>query len=233
MRNPRITVAGLLIAAGTLALFAGCASRSGDGMRVQLCDGETVVELGTAPATKQEGAAVAAALMAEWQRKHPERAWQQQDPVPAAMPAQDPEALLQQRFQLKQPHDNRGLLGEGQREGHPYRDFAERDVLLWERETYKLVLEGAQVFHDGGKLGSTIAVSCDMCHPDASNTHPETYPKYQTQIGRTVLLRHMINWCLEHPVRAKPMAHDDPRMIAMEAYIYAQRQGKTLSFGKH
>ena len=26
--------------------------------------------------------------------------------------------------------------------------------------------------------------------------------------------------------------HDDPRMLAMEAYIYAQRQGTPLQFGK-
>ncbi|MCB9649356.1 MAG: hypothetical protein H6730_22545 [Deltaproteobacteria bacterium] len=78
-----------------------------------------------------------------------------------------------------------------------------------------------------------MAVSCDMCHPNASNTHPETYPKFQTQIGRSVLLRDMINWCLEHPVRAQPMAEDDPRLRAMEAYIIAQRRGVKLDYNKH
>jgi cytochrome c len=47
------------------------------------------------------------------------------------------------------------------------------------------------------------------------------------------MLREMINWCIEHPVRGKPLAHDDPRMLALEAYIYAQRQGTPLQFGKH
>ncbi|MCA9541820.1 MAG: hypothetical protein KC620_23145 [Myxococcales bacterium] len=72
-----------------------------------------------------------------------------------------------------------------------------------------------------------------MCHPNASNTHAETYPKYQTQLGKVALLRDMINWCLEHPVRAKPMAEDDPRMKAMEAYIISQRAGKAMAYGKH
>ena len=99
--------------------------------------------------------------------------------------------------------------------------------------THSLVLEGAQVFHDADRLGSTISVSCDMCHPDAANTHPETYPKYQTQIGKPVVLREMINWCIEHPVRGPKLAHDDPRMVALEAYIYAQRTGTPLAFGKH
>jgi cytochrome c len=72
-----------------------------------------------------------------------------------------------------------------------------------------------------------------MCHPHAANTHPETYPKFQAQLGRVALLRDMINWCIEHPVRGKALAADDPRMRAMEAYILAQRKGKTLEYGKH
>ncbi|KPJ70772.1 MAG: hypothetical protein AMK72_12565 [Planctomycetes bacterium SM23_25] len=72
-----------------------------------------------------------------------------------------------------------------------------------------------------------------MCHPDAANTHPETYPKFQAQMGRAALLRDMINWCIEHPVRGKALAADDPRMRALEAYITAQRKGTPLNYGKH
>ena len=43
----------------------------------------------------------------------------------------------------------------------------------------------------------------------------------------------MINWCLEHPVRAPRMAEDDARMRAMEAYIISQRSGTKLEYGKH
>ncbi|MBN1488321.1 MAG: hypothetical protein JXA69_00260 [Phycisphaerae bacterium] len=78
-----------------------------------------------------------------------------------------------------------------------------------------------------------MAVSCDMCHPDGSNTHPETYPKFQTQLGRVVLLRDMINWCIENPVRGKRFEPDDAKMRALEAYIYAQRKGTPLEYGKH
>ena len=31
----------------------------------------------------------------------------------------------------------------------------------------------------------------------------------------------------------KPLADDDPKMRAMEAYIYAKRKGVPLEFGKH
>jgi len=71
-----------------------------------------------------------------------------------------------------------------------------------------------------------------MRHPNAANTHPETYPKFQAQLGRVALLRDMINWCIEHPVRGSVLGSDDPKMRALEAYIYAQRRGKTLAYGK-
>lgn len=47
------------------------------------------------------------------------------------------------------------------------------------------------------------------------------------------LLRDMINWCIQHPVRGKPLASDDPKMRALEAYILAQRKGKPLDYGRH
>ena len=47
------------------------------------------------------------------------------------------------------------------------------------------------------------------------------------------MLRDMINWCLENPVRAKPLSDGDPRLRAMEAYIYAQRKGTPLEYGRH
>jgi len=72
-----------------------------------------------------------------------------------------------------------------------------------------------------------------MCHPHASNTHPETYPKFQTQLGRVVLLRDMIHWCIEQPVRGKHLEPDDPAMRALEAYIMAQRSGTPMNYGKH
>ena len=117
--------------------------------------------------------------------------------------------------------------------GHTYGAFSARDEAMWKASTQAFVDQGNRIFHDAKELGGTVAVSCDMCHPDAANTHPETYPKYQVQLGRVALLRDMINWCIENPVRGKPLADDDPRMKAIEAYIYAQRKGVTLEYGKH
>jgi hypothetical protein len=132
------------------------------------------------------------------------------------------------------PHfDNSVVLDGEQKTGHTYGNYTEADVLLWKLETERLVLEGSRIFHSGALLGSTNGVSCDMCHPDAEGTHPETYPKYQVQLGRAALLQDMMNWCLQNPCRGEPMSGDDPRLRAMEAYIWAQRAGKVLEYGKH
>lgn len=111
--------------------------------------------------------------------------------------------------------------------------WTERDRLTWEREQKRIIEEGNKLFHDWKALGGTIGISCDMCHPDASNTHPETYPKFQTQLKKVAALRDMINWCIENPMKGKPLALDDPRMLALEAYITAQRKGVPLDPGKH
>jgi cytochrome c len=179
---------------------------------VLLCDGKTKT---TVPAGTP-GTTIAGALMAEWIRKNPDAHW---------------EAGERERHTLQPAADNADLVG--QVNGQTYGLITSEDVLLWKTETERVALAGSEVFHSGEKLGSTIGVSCDMCHPHAANTHPETYPKFQAQLGRVALLRDMINWCIEHPVRGTPFAADDPRMRALESYILAQRKGKTLDYGKH
>lgn len=195
------------------------ATGEGDGKtQVQLCDNVTTVALDTLPKTRGEGQAVADQLMDQWRRQHPDQEW---------------ETAVRRSWSVKPPADNSYILQGEQAEGQSYGRYTKMDVLTWSRESERAAMEGARVFHSGDELGSTIAVSCDMCHPDSANTHPETYPKYQVQLGRVALLRDMINWCLQHPVRAPQMSADDPRMRAMEAYILAQRQGTPLMYGKH
>ena len=121
----------------------------------------------------------------------------------------------------------------GSQAGHTYGAFGQRDIELWNASTQAFVEEGSHIFHDAERLGGTVGISCDMCHPNAANTHPETYPKFQVQLGRVALLRDMINWCIENPVRGKPLHDDDPKLKALEAYILSQRKGVPLEYGKH
>ncbi len=107
----------------------------------------------------------------------------------------------------------------------------EREMRVWEAELKRTIDEGYKLFHSP-ELG-TNGISCDMCHPDASNTHPETYPKFQTQLKRIALLRDMINWCIENPMEGPRLSDDDEKMKALEAYIISTRKGVPLAPGKH
>ena len=194
----------------TIAVLAGCTKE----VEVTTCDG-TGKAMVAADATGME---LADSLMAQWKRDHPDADWVAEE---------------KERHELRPAADNSALLEGDQADGHTYGQPDKRDLLLWARETEKFVVEGSRIFHSADLLGSTVAVSCDMCHPHAANTHPETYPKFQTQLGRVVLLRDMINWCIEQPVRGKRLGSDDPAMRALEAYIMAQRSGTPMNYGKH
>lgn len=111
--------------------------------------------------------------------------------------------------------------------------FTARDQMLWSKEEKAWIEEGYKNYHNAKALGGTIGISCDMCHPDGSNTHPETYPKFQTQTKKMALLRDMINWCIENPLKGKPLAENDPRLRSVEAYILSTRAGVALAPGKH
>jgi len=76
-------------------------------------------------------------------------------------------------------------------------------------------------------------VACAQCHPNAANTHPETYPKFQQQLGRGVALHDMIDSCLQNPLEGKPLTLDDSRLVAMEAYVAWERRGVAMAPGKH
>ncbi len=210
---------------------------SADGnLVVGLCDGETSVEVPGVkpgqPMTHEQAQWAADTLMAEWRRKHPDADWvvaaaeTQGLAKPSNGPADNPVVTTN--------NPNPGApAAAGPRQVQTYGAFTERDKKIWQDSTDALIAEGKRIFHDASLLGSTDAISCDMCHPDAANTHPETYPKYQVQLGRVALLRDMINWCIENPIRGKPLADDDPKMKALEAYILSQRKGTPLDYGRH
>lgn len=109
-------------------------------------------------------------------------------------------------------------------------EFTKEDLKQWNAAFVQVMKKGDKLFHSA--LG-TNAVSCDMCHPNAANTHPETYPKFQKQIGKVVGLRDMINWCIQNPLEGEPLALDGPQMIALEAYLTWERRGVKLAPGKH
>lgn len=110
-------------------------------------------------------------------------------------------------------------------------EFTDEDVARWMAQFEAVAAEGRTLW-TAADLG-TNGVACAQCHPNAANTHPETYPKFQKQIGRVAELWEMINWCIRNPLEGKDLAADDPKMIALQAYIAKERRGVPLEPGKH
>jgi thiosulfate dehydrogenase len=110
-------------------------------------------------------------------------------------------------------------------------EFTKEDTDRWMGQFEQVAAEGRRLW-TSPEIG-TNGVACAQCHPNAANTHPETYPKFQKQLGRVIQLWEMINWCLQNPLEGEVLAADDPRMIAMQAYIYKERRGIKLDPGKH
>ncbi|HNJ44056.1 MAG TPA: cytochrome C [Acidobacteriota bacterium] len=195
----------------------------GDGKNlvIQLCDGETNLEMkGVKPDERlspDQAQTAANTLMSMWFAKT--------DPnVAEAWKKEMAEALAQ-----KKGSEKAAPASQSEQDGV----FTARDRQVWERELAREIQYGNEIFHSDKLVGSTNGVSCAMCHPNAANTHPETYPKYQIQLQRVALLRDMINWCIENPSRGKKLDADDPKMRAIEAYIMAQRKGVAMEYGKH
>ena len=110
-------------------------------------------------------------------------------------------------------------------------EFTEADVQHWTQE-YMVVVEKGRALWTSPDLG-TNGVACAQCHPNAANTHPETYPKFQQQLGRVAALREMINWCIQQPLEGAPLELDSQDMVALEAYVAWERRGVALAPGKH
>lgn len=112
--------------------------------------------------------------------------------------------------------------------------FTDKDLKRWQNEFDTAAKEGREIWTNSGKtkLG-TNGVSCAQCHPNAANTHIETYPKFQKQLGKVSTIWEMINWCIKNPLEGEHLKPDSKEMIALQAYIASERKGVKLAPGKH
>ena len=101
------------------------------------------------------------------------------------------------------------------------------------------VRKGDLLFHGDDKtakeMGVTLSntgMACAMCHPNAANTHPHSFPKFQANMNKFATLRDMINWCIEKPMQGEKIDSDSDAMRALEAYIYWSNTGSVLVPGK-
>jgi len=112
-------------------------------------------------------------------------------------------------------------------------EFTQEDIDVWQAEYMAVVQKGRDLFTDPALGNSENGVICGQCHPNGANTHPETYPKFQKQIGRVIGLWEMVNWCLRNPLEAEPLDAASPDMTAIIAYMAHERRGVPLEPGKH
>lgn len=110
-------------------------------------------------------------------------------------------------------------------------EFTEADTERWHEEYMTIVQQGRELWVSAD-LG-TNGVACAQCHPNGADTHPETYPKFQQQLGRVIAIRDMINWCLMNPLEGAPLELDSQEMVAIEAYLAWERRGVEMEPGKH
>ncbi len=110
-------------------------------------------------------------------------------------------------------------------------EFTDKDVDHWRGEFMTVANKGRALWVSPD-LG-TNGVACAQCHPNGADTHPETYPKFQQQLGKVAPLRDMINWCIQNPLEGKALEPNSPEMVAIEAYLAYERRGVALDPGKH
>ncbi|TMA24202.1 MAG: hypothetical protein E6J85_00055 [Deltaproteobacteria bacterium] len=131
------------------------------------------------------------------------------------------------------------FLVASQAAAHKEKHTAEQ-LKVFEEVFLEQVRIGDLLFHGDAETEKTMGVqlsrtgmSCAMCHPFASDTHPHEFPKFQEQIGKFSTLRDMINWCIEKPNEGVKLDSDSDAMKALEAYIYWSNRGSKLEPGTH
>ncbi len=98
-----------------------------------------------------------------------------------------------------------------------------------QEESLKAIKRGEQLWLDRN-LGSN-GLNCNVCHPDAAATHPETYPKFKQQLGRVVTVQEFINWCIYVALRGQRQEVGGEVLTALEAYQAYKNRGNVLEIG--
>ena len=115
-----------------------------------------------------------------------------------------------------------------------------QQLKAYEEAFMEEVRKGDLLFHGDeatakqmGVVLSTTGWACAMCHPFASDTHPQAFPKFQVSMNKFATLRDMINWCIEKPNQGEKIDPDSDAMKDLEAYIYWSDSGSVLVPGKY
>lgn len=100
-----------------------------------------------------------------------------------------------------------------------------------EKALLAAVDHGRDLWHGSLPSMTTNGLACGNCHPDAAASNPQTFPKYQANLGKVIPLRDMINWCIMVPQAGQALDVNGDDMIAMEAYATYMHRGIKIQPG--
>ena len=109
--------------------------------------------------------------------------------------------------------------------------YTKEELADQEKALLAAVDHGRDLWHGSNPSMSSNGLACGNCHPDAAAANPQTFPKFQADLGRVIPLRDMINWCITTPQAGKALDVNSADMIAMEAYAFYLYRGKQIAPG--
>jgi thiosulfate dehydrogenase len=109
--------------------------------------------------------------------------------------------------------------------------FTKDELADQEKALLASVDHGRDLWHGSNPSMSSNGLACGNCHPDAAASNPHTFPKYQSDLGKVITLREMINWCITVPQGGKPLDVSSDDMTAMEAYAFYLYRGTKIAPG--
>lgn len=109
--------------------------------------------------------------------------------------------------------------------------FSAAELAAQEKALLAAVDRGRDLWHGTLPSMQTNGLACGNCHPDAAASNPQTFPKYQANLGKVIPLREMINWCIMVPQMGKALDVNGEDMVAMEAYAFYMHRGIKIEPG--
>ena len=109
--------------------------------------------------------------------------------------------------------------------------FTKAELADQEKELLAVVDHGRDLWHGSKASMSSNGLACGNCHPDAAASNPQTFPKFQADLGRVIPIREMINWCIQVPQQGTALDVNGPDMVAMEAYAMYMYRGIKIEPG--
>jgi len=109
--------------------------------------------------------------------------------------------------------------------------FTKAELAAQEKALLAVVDHGRDLWHGTKPSMTTNGLACGNCHPDAAASNPQSFPKYQSNLGKVIPIRDMINWCIMVPQQGQILDVNGDDMIAMEAYATYMYRGIAIDPG--